>query len=181
MALPDRIHVELARDVGKSIEERREITSGIEKRNKQKDKLKEWFAEDIGHASARRRSRQGGIASFRTVAGAKRALPLQRRPHQSVISSSSDDNSVQVDHILPWGRFGDEIPSTTRRCAQPRANQDKRGRTPRRMVPCRNDRMPAEWDAFVARVVFHSIYERIQENEKLQAEKRRRGSGKLFL
>jgi CRISPR-associated endonuclease Csn1 len=37
--LPDRIHVELARDVGKSIEERAEIERGIEKRNKQKERF----------------------------------------------------------------------------------------------------------------------------------------------
>ncbi len=36
--LPDAIHVELARDVGKSAEERDEIPRGIEKRNKEKDK-----------------------------------------------------------------------------------------------------------------------------------------------
>lgn len=46
--MPDRIHVEMARDVGKSIEERGEIDRGIEKRNRQKEKLRTIFAEKLG-------------------------------------------------------------------------------------------------------------------------------------
>ncbi|MCK6453571.1 MAG: type II CRISPR RNA-guided endonuclease Cas9 [Alphaproteobacteria bacterium] len=46
--LPGRIHVELARDVGKSKEERDEIRFGIEKRNKQKDQLREEFQDTVG-------------------------------------------------------------------------------------------------------------------------------------
>ena len=46
--LPDAIHVELARDVGKSAEERDEITRGIEKRNKEKDKRRAEFTELLG-------------------------------------------------------------------------------------------------------------------------------------
>ena len=49
-SVPDKIHVELARDVGKSIEERREIHFGIEKRNRQKDRLKELFEKEVGRA-----------------------------------------------------------------------------------------------------------------------------------
>ena len=39
--VPDRIHIELARDVGKSAEERNEIERGIERRNREKDKLRD--------------------------------------------------------------------------------------------------------------------------------------------
>src|SRR5581483_849061 len=41
--LPGRIHVELARDVGKSKEERDEIARGIEKRNRALDRLVDEF------------------------------------------------------------------------------------------------------------------------------------------
>jgi len=47
--VPDMIHVELARDVGKGIDERRDIERGIEKRNKEKDKLRLRFRDDVGH------------------------------------------------------------------------------------------------------------------------------------
>ena len=45
---PDRIHIEMARDVGKSKEERDKITSGLDKRNKERDKLRASFAETVG-------------------------------------------------------------------------------------------------------------------------------------
>ncbi len=52
--IPDAIHVELARDIGKSIEERGKIERGIEKRNKAKDVLRLRFAEEIGRPPPRR-------------------------------------------------------------------------------------------------------------------------------
>ena len=45
--LPDYIHVELARDIGKSAEERDKITKGIEDRNKRGDKTREGLSEEI--------------------------------------------------------------------------------------------------------------------------------------
>lgn len=38
--VPDRIHVELARGIGKSLEERRDIALRIELRNRHKEKLR---------------------------------------------------------------------------------------------------------------------------------------------
>jgi CRISPR-associated endonuclease Csn1 len=46
--LPDRIHVKLARDVGKSAVERDEIRRGIERRNKERDRLRDVFVETLG-------------------------------------------------------------------------------------------------------------------------------------
>ena len=46
--LPGRIHIELARDVGKSKEERDKITAGIDRRNKEKDRLRGEFLETVG-------------------------------------------------------------------------------------------------------------------------------------
>ncbi len=48
--VPDFIHVELARDVGKSIDERREIARRIETRNKQKEELRQRFTKEMGRA-----------------------------------------------------------------------------------------------------------------------------------
>ncbi len=47
--VPDRIHVELARDVGKSAEERADIERGIERRNREKDKVRDIeFPQCVG-------------------------------------------------------------------------------------------------------------------------------------
>src|SRR5690606_2338902 len=46
----DLVHIELARDVGKSAEERREITDGIEKRNTDKERLRQEAAELLGRS-----------------------------------------------------------------------------------------------------------------------------------
>ena len=142
--VPDAVHVELARDVGKSIKERREIEAGIDKRNKQKDRLRIEFAENVG----------------RPPAGAEELLRYELwkeqngrclytdaliSPHQLIAA----DNSVQVDHILPWSRFGDDGYTNKALCIA-RANQEKRGRTPFEWFAA--DKAPVEWDTFVARV-----------------------------
>lgn len=146
--LPDRIHIELARDVGKSIEERREIEHGIEKRNRQKDRLRAQFAEKIG-----RPPKDG-------TAGAEELLRFELWEQQGCRCLYSDTyispeqlldgkNLVQVDHILPWSRFGDDSFHNKTLCTA-KANQDKKGRTPFEWF--RDDRAPAEWDAFVAAI-----------------------------
>lgn len=146
--LPDRIHIELARDVGKSIEERSEIERGIEKRNRQKDKMRALFADKIGRppqdgsAGAEELLRfelweqQGGWCLYNNV---------YISPEQLV----AKDNSVQVDHILPWSRFGDDSFHNKTLCTA-KANQDKKGRTPFEWFQA--DRTPEEWDRFVAGV-----------------------------
>lgn len=142
--VPDAIHIELARDVGKGIEERREIETGIEKRNKEKERLRLRFAEDVGQPCASAEDllryelwlQQNGRCVYSDAAISPRDL----------VSSS---NAVQVDHILPWSRFGDDSFANKTLCTA-KANQEKRGRTPHEWFSA--DRSEAEWDAYVARV-----------------------------
>lgn len=122
--LPGAIHVELAREVGKSTEERNEIKNGIDKRNAAKDRLRIQFQDTCGHepASAEDLLRfelwkeQDGrcLYSDRAIA-----------PHQI----TATDNSVQVDHILPWSRSGDDSFVNKTLCFVT-ANQNKRSATP---------------------------------------------------
>ncbi len=146
--VPDFIHVELARDVGNSIEKRREIERGIEKRNKQKDKLKELFAEDVGRAPEdgdRGKEELLRYELWREQNGRCLYSDASINPTQLVAA----DNSVQVDHILPWSRFADDSFTNKTLCTAA-ANQNKKGRTPFEWFG--QDRTPEEWDAFVARV-----------------------------
>lgn len=122
--LPGAIHVELARDVGKSKEERDEIKSGIEKRTKALDRLRGEFHNVVGREPSGREDllrfelwqEQGG-----------RCLYSDRDIHPNMIVAS--DNTVQVDHILPWSRSGDDSFVNKTLCFA-KANQDKRGATP---------------------------------------------------
>ena len=122
--LPESIHVELARDVGKSPEERYEIEQGIEKRTAAKDKLRLEYRGVVG----------------RDCAGAEDLLRYELWKEQNGFclytgepippsALVAGDNSVQVDHILPWSRSGDDSFVNKTLCLA-RANQEKRGRTP---------------------------------------------------
>ncbi|MDA8229890.1 MAG: type II CRISPR RNA-guided endonuclease Cas9 [Magnetospirillum sp.] len=141
---PDYIHIELARDVGKSIEERGEIERGIEKRNKVKDKLREWFEADLG------RPPQGPEELLRYELWREqqcKCVYTGDAIHPTQILAQ--DNSIQVDHILPWSRFGDD--GFTNKClCTAKANQDKKARTPFEWFT--EDKTEAEWETFSARV-----------------------------
>jgi CRISPR-associated endonuclease Csn1 len=140
--LPGRIHVELARDVGKSKEERDKIARGIEKRNKDKDRLRSDFKETVG------REPTGAEDLLRFELWREqngRCLYTDREIHPNSIVAS--DNSVQVDHILPWSRSGEDSFVNKTLCLAS-ANQEKRGQTPSEWFGEDETR----WSAFAARV-----------------------------
>jgi CRISPR-associated endonuclease Csn1 len=142
--IPSRIHVELARDVGKSKEERDEITAGIEKRNAEKDKLRKHFADLLG----RQVHNDDDLLRFELWHEQKgRCLYTDREIPVSLLAAG--DNAVQVDHILPWSRSGDDSFINKTLCFA-RANQEKKGRTPFEWF--RDTKSVEEWDAFAARV-----------------------------
>lgn len=140
---PNLIHVELARDIGKSAEERDEITRGIEKRNKLKDAARARFTELVGVAPSEEEllrfelwEEQGCKCLYTETA----ISPMQLR---------AGDASIQVDHILPWGRFGDDSFNNKTICTA-RANQEKRGRTPFEWF--QQEKTADEWERFRRRV-----------------------------
>jgi CRISPR-associated endonuclease Csn1 len=142
--IPDQINIEMARDVGKGIDERREIDRGIEKRNKEKDWLKGQFEGDVGrpHNSLEEMLR---YELWRQQNGRCVYSDAAISPAQLVAT----DNSVQVDHILPWSRFGDDSFNNKSLCTA-KANQEKRGRTPFEWFD--EDKSEQDWDAYVSRV-----------------------------
>ena len=62
---------------------------------------------------------------------------------------SSSDNRAQVDHILPWSRFGDDSFANKTLCLA-RANRQKKGRTPWEWFSA--ERPADDWERFVASV-----------------------------
>jgi CRISPR-associated endonuclease Csn1 len=140
--LPEFIHVELARDIGKGADERDKITKGIEDRNKERDKARQRLEEDI----------LGRPASLEELI----RYELWKEQNGFCLYSgdyiepgwiAAGDNRVQVDHILPWSRFGDDSFANKTLCTA-RANQAKRRRTPYEWFEAEG----LDWALFAARV-----------------------------
>lgn len=140
----DRIHVEMAREIGKSIEERSEIDRGIKKRTSEKDKLRDELKEHfpqleriMGEDLLRYElwKEQNGHCLY-----SNQGIPLP-----AVLAS---DNSVQVDHILPWHRFQDDSFINKTLCFTSE-NAKKRGRTPFEYFSADK---PGDWERFMASI-----------------------------
>ena len=142
--LPDAVHIEMARDVGNSLEKRNEIKRGIDKntaeRERQRDEVRELLGiEDVnGDTLLRYRlwKEQAGRCPY-----TDKAIPAT-----AIIGT---DNSHQVDHILPWSRFGDDSYSNKVLCTA-RANQEKKGQTPFEWIM--SSQGEDAWNTFLARI-----------------------------
>jgi CRISPR-associated endonuclease Csn1 len=139
---PEAIHIELAREVGKSIEERGKITTGIKKRNETKAWLREQFTGCVGRAPE----------SINEETKFELAREQQWKClycDKSIRPDRIKDGlrEFEIDHILPIGRFADDsYHCKTLACTT--CNQNKRGNTPYEWM----EHDPAKWDSFVARV-----------------------------
>ena len=139
----DRVHIEMARDVGKSIEERDSIERGIKRRTADREKaekdlksllnLSRVTGEDILRYELWKEQKGRCLYSGEGI------------PPGAVLAS---DNSVQVDHILPFSRFADNSFLNKTLCFTT-ANQNKRNRTP---FEWKNQDYPEDWDRFRAEV-----------------------------
>jgi CRISPR-associated endonuclease Csn1 len=141
--LPDFIHVELARDIGKGVEERDKISKGIEDRNKQRDRMRKELEETI----------LGRTATLEDLVRyelwkEQNGFCLYTGDYIEPGRIAAGDNRVQVDHILPWSRFGDDSFWNKTLCMTA-ANQAKKGRTPFEWFEAEK---PEEWGLYAERV-----------------------------
>lgn len=139
----DFVHIELARSVGKSAEERAEITKGIEQRNVEKEKRRKEAEELLGRLPSDDEFLRYELAkeqNFKCIYSGDAIDPA---------GISANDTRYQVDHILPWSRFGDDSYLNKTLCTT-KANQNKRGRTPFEWFDA--DKTEPEWMEYVARV-----------------------------
>jgi CRISPR-associated endonuclease Csn1 len=137
----DCVHIELARDVGKSAEQRDKLTNGIEDRNADKDRKRKQAAELLGREISDDELMRFELATeqqFRCLYCDTAIAPN---------GFSANDTRYQVDHILPWSRFGDDSYLNKTLCCV-RCNQEKRGRTPYEWFKA--DRSEAQLEAYVA-------------------------------
>ena len=142
--LPDAVHIEMARDVGNSLERRNEIKRGIDRNTAERERQREEARgllniEDVtGDTLLRYRlwKEQAGRCPYTDKA----------IPPTAIIAT---DNSHQVDHILPWSRFGDDSFSNKVLCTA-EANQHKKGQTPCEWIMA--SKGEDGWATFVARI-----------------------------
>jgi len=121
--LPGSICIELARDIGNSLDKRREIEDGIKEATREREREREEVREllKLSEVDATTLLRyqlwkeQGGRCLY-----SDRAIDIE-------LLKSGDE--VQIDHILPWSRFGDDSFHNKTLCFAS-ANQKKRNQTP---------------------------------------------------
>ncbi len=105
------------------MEEREKLTQGIEDRNKEKDRRGKEASEILGatvSADELLRYELCKEQNFKCVYCDAAIAPE---------GFSANDTRYQVDHILPWSRFGDDFYRNKTFCCIA-CNQHKRGRTP---------------------------------------------------
>lgn len=148
--LPDAVHIEMARDVGNSLEKRNEIKRGIDKntaeRERQRDEVRELLKIEDVNGDTLLRYRLAKEQGWRCPYTDKMIPPT------AIIAT---DNSYQVDHILPWSRFGDDSYSNKVLCTA-RSNQEKKGQTPFEWIMASQGE--DGWATFVARVEGNSAF-----------------------
>lgn len=154
--LPGSINIELARDVGNSLEKRREIEKSINDNTAQRERERSearallGLSDISGDTLLRYRlwKEQGGRC---LCSGREIPLTLVR----------SDNKRVQIDHILPWSRFGDDSYKNKTLCFAS-ANQAKKNMTPYEWLGGKHD--TEAWEEFS---------QRIETNKELRGFKKR--------
>jgi CRISPR-associated endonuclease Csn1 len=156
--VPGRIHVELARDVGKSAEERDGIDKGIRKRTEEKNKKREAVAELLGVPADRAGAeallryelwqQQGGKCAYymlwRKAGGERYYGPRGNHLNGCISPDDLRNGATQIDHILPRSRTLDNSFHNKCLCI-PAANQAKGGLTPYEWIGRNN---PQAWHEF---------------------------------
>jgi CRISPR-associated endonuclease Csn1 len=138
-ARPGSVQIELARDIGKGPDERKEIERGIEKRTAERERLREQFTEDLGQEPSGTELLKYELWKEQD----HKCIYTQQHIRPTDLLDSS--NTVQIDHVLPRKRSQDNS-YTNRVLCFTSANQDKKGRTPFEWFGSDEKR----WEAFEA-------------------------------
>jgi len=119
--LPDLVHFEMARDVGKSKKDRDEIEAAIKYRTAERERHAAEYETLLG-----RKPNGDELLRFELWTEQNHRCPYTGE-YISPAQLAATDNSVQVDHILPYSRSGDDGYRNKVLCTA-KANQEKRRR-----------------------------------------------------
>jgi CRISPR-associated endonuclease Csn1 len=139
----DFVHIELARDVGKSAEERAKLSKGLEERTAEKERRRNEAAELLARPVTDDELLRYELAKeqgWKCIYSGDAIDPK---------GFAANDTRYQVDHILPWSRFGDDSYLNKTLCTAA-ANQNKRSRSPFEWYEA--DKTEADWNLYVVRV-----------------------------
>lgn len=144
--LPRAIYIELARDVGNSLEKRQEIERNIEATTKRREKEHQEICELLMLETTKVSSDL--LLRYRLWKEQEGYCCYSGEYIEPDILLSQD-NHVQVDHILPWSRFGDDSYNNKVLCLA-HENQTKKNMTPYEWI--HGTRGQDAWDKFVATI-----------------------------
>ena len=119
---PDRVHVEMARDLGKSRDDRKKIYKAGQERGAERDRHRDQYEERVGH-----RPNDEELLRYELWLEQDHRC-LYTDVYISPSQLRATDNSIQIDHILPYSRSGDDS-FRNKALVTAKANQDKRDRT----------------------------------------------------
>lgn len=157
---PERIHIEMLRDVGKSAEERGKITRGLDRRRREREASEAEFKESAGISSCNRDQ----VQMYELMKEQTFRCPYCDKHLTPNMIVSSD---VQVDHIYPRSRSHEDAYVNKVVTCVP-CNQQKRNKTP---WEWRGESQPDWWRVFESRINSFNI---------AKQEKRRRLLSKTF-
>lgn len=120
------IHIEMARDVGKSADARKEIENDQRTRANRRNNLRCQFADTFGRDPSESEAERWALLKEQLC-----KCPFTPSPDDHIECSwiLDGDGRVQIEHILPRSRFRNDSMSNKVLCLT-KANQNKRNQTP---------------------------------------------------
>ena len=146
---PRAVHIEMARDLSRPLDERQKIQREQEKYRTGKEKNRELFAKEFEHEPTGKELEKWML--YREQQG-KCAYSLDPLDLNRVLE---EDNYVQIDHVLPYSRSYDDS-KNNKVLVRTEENQRKGDRTPYEYLDGENDSL--RWQIFKAFVESNKSY-----------------------
>ena len=168
---PERISIELMREVGKSAKVRGEITAANNRRTSEKKNNKTQFLEETQQIDCS----DDALERFELLKEQGYQCPYCEKPLRSSMIVS-DQPQVEIEHIYPLSRSADNTyQNKVLSCIT--CNQDKRDRTPWEWIGGNNE----VWAQFEARVnLMYPTSSTKKRGENKKREKKKRLLDKTF-
>jgi CRISPR-associated endonuclease Csn1 len=166
---PVAVHIEMARDLSRPLEERKKIEDAQNKYQARNKALFDRFIEAFG-----RKPQKGEFEKWRLYHEQGGKSPYSEHGMQGKSIYSQDiidlnrlleDHYVEVDHVLPWSRSYDNS-RNNKVLVFRKENQDKGNRTPYEYLDGEND--SERWRQFVAFVESNKNYRQAKRNRLLR-------------
>lgn len=161
---PYEVHIEMARDLSRPIDERNKIKREQEEFRVTNEQEKDRFAKEFGRQPSGREMEKWLL--YREQDGQS---PYSQRPLAPFgdVAEIFSDNTTQIDHVLPYSRSYDNSKSN-KVLVLSRENQEKGNRTPFEYLDGANSSLA--WHNFVGWVSSNSKYRQAKRNHLLKKD-----------